>query len=616
MITKGNENIICISSIDWDFIWQGHQEIMSTLAREGNRVIFIENTGVRAPGIRDIGRIRKRIKNWFRGVKGIRKEAENLYVFSPLILPFPYSAVARWINKRLILSSLKRWMRVMDFNDPVVWTFLPTGLSLDIIDSLVTKLVIYYCIDSFTASSRSAGKVKKPEINLLKKADLVFVTSRALHAHCSEYSDRVHIFPFAVNFAKFQKARLNDLSLPDELRKNKHPMIGYVGGIHKWIDQDLVKFAAEELPECSFIFVGPLQASTSLLSGLKNVHFLGGKDHEQLPSFIKEFDACIVPYALSEYTKNVYPTKLNEYLAMGKAVVSTNLPEIEAFNKENNDIVYISDSKEKFSESIRQALSNNSHESINRRVDVARKNSWENRIEQMNALIQEEISRKKSGLDENWRENLLNFYKRARGRMLRLAVIYLTAYLVLFHTSFIWFLAEPLKAAGTPQRADAIVVFAGGVGESGKAGQGYEERVQYAVDLYRRGLARKMIFASGYKYVLEEAEVMKALAVSMGIPRKDIFLEDKATTTHEYARNVAGILQGHGWNSVLLVSSPYHMRRAGSVFDKIAPQIKVYSAPIPNSLFYLHENNAKPYQIKAILHEYIGIVYYWFKGYI
>ena len=59
-----DENIICISSIDWDFIWQGHHEIMSTFAKNGNRVLFIENTGVRPPMIRDIPRIRKRIKNW------------------------------------------------------------------------------------------------------------------------------------------------------------------------------------------------------------------------------------------------------------------------------------------------------------------------------------------------------------------------------------------------------------------------------------------------------------------------------------------------------------------------------------------------------------------------
>jgi len=47
-------DIVCVSSIDWDFIWQGHQEIMSTLAASGNRVLFVENTGVRAPSIREL----------------------------------------------------------------------------------------------------------------------------------------------------------------------------------------------------------------------------------------------------------------------------------------------------------------------------------------------------------------------------------------------------------------------------------------------------------------------------------------------------------------------------------------------------------------------------------
>jgi len=156
-----NQSIICISSIDWDFIWQGHQEIMSTLAKNGNRVLFIENTGVRLPGIKDIPRIKNRVKNWLKGVKGIRKETENLYVFSPLVLPFPYSKFARFINRHLILSVLNKWIKVVDFSNPIVWTFLPTPLSIDIADSITRKLFIYYCIDNFSVSSISAKKIKK-----------------------------------------------------------------------------------------------------------------------------------------------------------------------------------------------------------------------------------------------------------------------------------------------------------------------------------------------------------------------------------------------------------------------------------------------------------------------
>jgi hypothetical protein len=99
------EPIICISSIDWDFLWQGHQEIMSRLAASGNLVLFVENTGVRAPTVRDLPRLRRRLRNWWKGTHGFREERDNLFVYSPLVLPFPYSPAARVVNRTLILTG-------------------------------------------------------------------------------------------------------------------------------------------------------------------------------------------------------------------------------------------------------------------------------------------------------------------------------------------------------------------------------------------------------------------------------------------------------------------------------------------------------------------------------
>ena len=53
-------DVLCVSSIDWDFIWQGHQEVMATLAERGHRVLFLENTGVRPPKFQDWPRLRRR----------------------------------------------------------------------------------------------------------------------------------------------------------------------------------------------------------------------------------------------------------------------------------------------------------------------------------------------------------------------------------------------------------------------------------------------------------------------------------------------------------------------------------------------------------------------------
>ena len=113
-------DVLCISSIDWDFIWQGHQEIMATLASQGHRVLFLENTGVRSPGVRDLPRVRQRMRNWWKGTKGFREERPNLFVYSPLLVPLPYSRVARWLNRFLLLRSVRRWMRAIGFFRPVV----------------------------------------------------------------------------------------------------------------------------------------------------------------------------------------------------------------------------------------------------------------------------------------------------------------------------------------------------------------------------------------------------------------------------------------------------------------------------------------------------------------
>src|SRR5436309_7519627 len=101
-------DIILISSIEWEFNWQGHQEIASRLAHAGNRVLYVENMGVRAPGLHDVGRVARRFFHWvgsaFDG--GVRQVSPNLYVCSPLILPPFGSRIRRQLNRRLLLPLI------------------------------------------------------------------------------------------------------------------------------------------------------------------------------------------------------------------------------------------------------------------------------------------------------------------------------------------------------------------------------------------------------------------------------------------------------------------------------------------------------------------------------
>ena len=185
-------DILCISSIDWDFIWQGHQEIMSTLAADGHRVLFVENTGVRAPRVRDLPRLRQRLRNWWRGTEGFREERPNLFVYSPLVLPLPYSRLARWVNRFLLMRALRRWMRATGFSRPIVVDVPADAAGAAIsIARLDPQLTIYYCIDDLASSSPGgATHRRRARSDCSGEADLVFVTSEKLRQRAAQFSER------------------------------------------------------------------------------------------------------------------------------------------------------------------------------------------------------------------------------------------------------------------------------------------------------------------------------------------------------------------------------------------------------------------------------------------
>jgi len=608
-------DVVCISSIDWDFIWQSHQEVMSRLAAEGHRVLFVENTGVRTPSFRDLSRLRQRIRNWWRGTKGFREERPNLFVYSPLLLPGPYLWLSRWINRFVLVRALQRWMRATGFYRPIVWTFLPTPLARDLVAALDPQLTIYYCVDDLASSSPAARKIAPSEQRMFAEADLVFVTSERLRRRAAQYTDRVHLFPSGVNLEQFEDARHGAAEPPADVRALRRPVIGYVGGLHQWVDQDLLAAVAAGMPDATFALVGPEQTDLAKLRRCPNVQMLGTRPHDELPGYVKAFDVGIVPYRLTEYTANVYPAKVNEYLAMGIPVVATELPEIQRFNAMYGDVVDVANDPQGFSRAIRSALEDSSPPEVARRIAVAHENSWHARVAGMRRLIDEAIERR-AATDRRWDETLLSVYRRGRARALQLAMAVAAVYLIAFHTNLIWWVASPLKLSAPPAKADAIVVFAGGVGESGKAGGGAQERLRQAIDLYKAGYAPYLVFSSGFVYSFREAESMRAVAIDQGVPESVIVLEERATNTYQNVRFVDAILRDHKWRRILLVSSPYHMRRALLVWRKQAPEIEVVPAPVAQSQFYDHVRGATFEQVRGIVQEYVAIFAYWRRGWL
>jgi uncharacterized SAM-binding protein YcdF (DUF218 family)/glycosyltransferase involved in cell wall biosynthesis len=608
-------NVLCISSLDWSEHWQIHHELMSRLAADGNRVLYIENTGVRPPRVADLARVRRRIVNWWRSARGFRVERENLFVYSPLFLPFPYSRIAGWLNRVLMFRALARWMQATGFSRPIAWTFLPTPLARSLLEQVSPRAIIYYCADDFSASSASARRIAESEKLLIREADLVFATSERLRARAEALGGRVYRVPAGVDFDEFARVRDGNAPLPADLAALPRPVVGYIGALHPSFDQLLISTLAARLPHVSFALVGPAYDDVSRLEACHNVHLFGQRPHSDVPHYIKGFDVGIVPYRVSEYTASVYPVKLNEYLAMGIPVVATDIAEIRRFNEEHGSVIAIAPDAEDFAAAIEATLKSPNSGAPERRIEVARRNSWATRMETMADLVNQVLT-ENDARGDRWDERFARLYRRARRRTVQSVTVVVAAFLLLFYSPVVWWAAAPLRLEEPPRPVDAIVVFGGGVGESGQAGGGYQERVVAAVDLYRAGYARAIVFSSGFQFAMREAEVMRDLAVANGVPPDAVMLEDRAANTRENVLFTDAILREHGWRSILLVSSPYHMRRALLTWRASAPDVTVVPRPVLQSLFYTHTRGATLSQIDGILKEYLAIAVYWRRGWI
>ena len=111
------------------------------------------------------------------------------------------------------------------------------------------------------------------------------------------------------------------------------------------------------------------------------------------------------------------------------------------------------------------------------------------------------------------------------------------------------------------QKADAIVAISGGE---------TQERALEAIKLYRQGWAPVIIFsgAAADSSGPSNAKAMADLAIQAGIPAPDILLDKTSENTEQNATNVASIIHQQGFTSIILVTSPYHQRRADIVFRR------------------------------------------------
>ncbi|HWW76845.1 MAG TPA: glycosyltransferase [Pyrinomonadaceae bacterium] len=388
-------SIICLSSIDWSFNRQNPQEVALALAEDGSRVLFVDNTGVRRPELRDAPRLWSRLRNWWGARGGTSRVAGGVDVFSPLLLPLPYSRPAVSANARLLTRAIRTWLGGNNNGGGplIVVTFLPTPLARGVIKALRPALVVYYCIDLLAESSPGARRLTHSERRLLAESDLVLVTSGLLYEAAAEVSTRVEMLASGVHAERFDEARRSHAGPPEALSSLSGPVVGYVGSIRTATDLSLLARAAELAPDLQFVLAGPRFVDVAPLAERPNVRLLGAVRHEEIARYMVRFDVGVLPYSINKFTAGIMPVKLKEYLAAGLPVVATPLPEVVRFAEHHPGLVRFAGNPEDFVAALRASLSDGEPEAQARRVAVARQFDWNRQMGRMKELIEQALAR-------------------------------------------------------------------------------------------------------------------------------------------------------------------------------------------------------------------------------
>jgi glycosyltransferase involved in cell wall biosynthesis len=395
-----DRDIVVLSNVDWDFLWQAHQEIASRLARAGNRVLYVENLGVRPPRLSDVGRVGSRLGRWGSSLRsgGVRKVAPGLHICSPLVLPPFGSSGRRAVNRLALRRQAGRVAMRLRMRDPLLWTCLPTDTALDLVALLRAprSVLVYMCVVDFEKLTPQGDRLRQAERTLLESSDLVLAVGPTLAAHCARWSDRVHEFDLGVSLEAFPMPTPGgrgprtepSSSPPAALAHLPRPVVGYVGALHRQVDLRLAADMASVRPDWSWVYVGPVQVPVTELAARSNVHLVGPVPHASLAAYIASFDVAIIPYRLGAVTDTVFPAKLLEYLAMGKPVVSTRLPEVSRFNSENDVLATAGSEAGEFLAAIEEALADDREELRTARRRAVAPRDWGAKLERMSALVE------------------------------------------------------------------------------------------------------------------------------------------------------------------------------------------------------------------------------------
>jgi len=350
-------DMIVFCHLRWDFVYQRPQQIMHRMS-DKYKILFVEE-----PIAFEEGDERTAV---------ITEINPNLFILKPKV-----SSIA----------DLKYVLPIYVANTSVKCGWFYSSAFVSVLKDIDFETVIYDCMDELTMFKGASELLKSQETYLLSEADIVFTGGKSLYEAKKQTHDNVYCFPSSVDRNHFASA-LNGIALPHDLPTSGNPMVGYYGVIDERIDLDLLKEAAEKMPQVEFIMVGPLaKIDESNLPRAANIHYPGMKSYMELPRYLKGFDIAIMPFALNDATKFISPTKTLEYIAANKPIVSTAVYDVV---RDYKDAVWVITNADECCEAIQNILHQSELAKEKRRQQyevILNNTSWEKTVNSMQEII-------------------------------------------------------------------------------------------------------------------------------------------------------------------------------------------------------------------------------------
>jgi UDP-galactopyranose mutase len=359
-------DLVCLSHLRWDFVYQRPQHLLSRCAKE-RRVIFFEEPFY-GEGLR----------------LDVRRSDEGVLIAVPHL---PESVRGKRENEEALLQVLlSRLFAEQQVREHVLWYYTPMPVAWT--RHLRSLGVVYDCMDELSAFKFAPPELVEREAELFRRADLVFTGGQSLYEAKRGKHPHVYAFPSGIDREHFGRAR-NIKTDPEDQASIPHPRLGFFGVVDERFDLELLGALSRERPDWHFVIIGPVvKIDPEVLPRGANVHYLGGKSYKELPDYLAGWDAATLLFARNEHTRYISPTKTPEYLAAGKPVVSTSIKDVVRPYGELG-LVRIADDAEEFVRAAEELMQQGADADWLARVDaLLAQNTWDRTWARMSELIE------------------------------------------------------------------------------------------------------------------------------------------------------------------------------------------------------------------------------------